>query len=89
MVFTHDGNNKVSFIAKLDQPVKKGGDEETMSAMDKFRSLDKRATGTKEAKSSTTHTNTIVYVLFVSCQCVPQSGDFRNFVTLSITMFIY
>lgn len=60
MVFTHDGNNKVSFIAKLDQPVKKGGDEETMSAMDKFRSLDKRATGTKEAKSSTTHTNTIV-----------------------------
>ena len=58
MVFTHDGNNKVSFIAKLDQPAKKG-DEETMSAMDKFRSLDKRATSAKESKSETTHTNSI------------------------------
>lgn len=59
MVFTHDGNNKLSFIAKLDQPAKKGGDEETMSAMDRFRSLDKRATSEKETKLSTTHTNCI------------------------------
>lgn len=60
MVFTHDGNNKLSFIAKLDQPVKTGGDEETMSAMDRFRNMDKRNTGAKEAKFETTHTNAIV-----------------------------
>jgi len=59
MVFTHDDNNKLSFVAKLDQPIQKGDEEETMSAMDKFRSLDKRATTTKEAKSLTTHTNAI------------------------------
>lgn len=60
MVYTHDNNNKLSFISKLDQPVKKSGDEEeTMSAMERFRSMDKRATGTKEAKSETTHTNAI------------------------------
>lgn len=57
--FSHDNNNKLTFMAKLDQPVKKGDDEETMSAMQRFRSLDKRATGTKEAKSLTTHTNMI------------------------------
>lgn len=60
MVFTHDNNNKLSFISKLDQPVKKGGDEETMSAMQRFRSMDKRATtGEGESKSETTHTNSI------------------------------
>lgn len=59
MVFSHDGNNKVTFMAKLDQPAKKGDEEETMSAMQRFRSLDKRATGTKESKSLTTHTNVI------------------------------
>ena len=60
MVFTHDNNNKLSFISKLDQPVKKGGDEETMSAMQRFRSMDKRATtGEGESKSQTTHTNAI------------------------------
>jgi len=60
MVFTHDGN-KVSFVAKLDQAAAKSGDEEeTMSAMERFRSLDKRALGAKEAKSLTTHTNAIV-----------------------------
>ena len=59
MVFTHDNNNKLSFISKLDQPVKKGGDE-TMSAMQRFRSMDKRATtGEGESKSQTTHTNAI------------------------------
>lgn len=64
MVFSHDGNNKVSLLAKLDQPAAKGvGDEEdTMSAMERFRSLDKKASGTKEAKSLTTHTNAIVQI---------------------------
>lgn len=61
MVFSHDDNNKLTFMAKLDQPAKKSGDEEeTMSAMQRFRSLDKKATtGGKESKSLTTHTNLI------------------------------
>jgi len=61
MSFSHDDNNKLTFMAKLDQPAKKSGDEEeTMSAMQRFRSLDKRATtGGKESKSSTTHINMI------------------------------
>lgn len=61
MVFSHDDNNKLTFMCKLDQPAKKNdGEEETMSAMQRFRSLDKRATtGSKESKSSTTHTNMI------------------------------
>lgn len=59
MVFMHCNENNLSFVAKLDEPVKKGDEEETMSAMDKFRSMDKRATGSKAAKSSTTHSNTI------------------------------
>lgn len=58
MAFTHDGD-KLKFVAKLDQPVKKGGDDESMSAMERFRSMDKRATGTKEATSETTHVNAI------------------------------
>lgn len=62
MVFSHDGNNKLSFLAKLDQAVKKDDDEETMSAMERFRSLDKRASGSKEAKSLTTHTNAIIQI---------------------------
>jgi len=60
MVFSHDANNKLSFVAKLDEPAKKGDEEETMSAMERFRNLDKRATGSKEVKSSTTHSNAIV-----------------------------
>lgn len=59
MVFSHDDNNKITFLAKLDQEEKKGDEEETMSAMERFRNLDKRATGSKEAKSATTHTNAI------------------------------
>jgi len=59
MVFTHDDNNNLTFISKLDQPVKKGDDEETMSAMERFRSMDKRATGAKKEKSETTHENSI------------------------------
>lgn len=61
MVFAVDDSNKLTFMTKLDQPAKKGDDEEeTMSAMQRFRSLDKRATtGGKANKSSTTHTNMI------------------------------
>jgi actin related protein 2/3 complex subunit 1A/1B len=59
-VFTHDDNNKLTFLAKLDEAKNKGGDEdETMSAMERFRNLDKRATVGKEAKSETTHENAI------------------------------
>jgi actin related protein 2/3 complex subunit 1A/1B len=61
MVFSHDDNNVLTFMAKLDQPSKKNDDEEeTMSAMQRFRSLDKRATvGSKAGKSLTTHVNMI------------------------------
>jgi len=61
MSFSHDDNNKLTFMAKLDQPAKKSGDEEeTMSAMQRFRSMDKRATtGAKQDKSTTTHNNMI------------------------------
>jgi len=62
MVFSHDGNNKLSMLAKLDAPGKKTDDDETMSAMERFRSLDKKASGSKEAKSSTTHTNAIMQI---------------------------
>jgi len=59
MTFIHDDDNKLAFLAKLDQPAKGGGEEETMSAMERFRNMDKRATGNKEAKAVTTHTNAI------------------------------
>ena len=61
MSFSHDDNNKLIFMAKLDQAAKKSGDEEeTMSAMQRFRSLDKKATtGAKDSKSLTTHNNLI------------------------------
>ena len=41
------------------QPAEKGDEEETMSAMARFRNLDKRATGKKDDKASTTHVNII------------------------------
>ena len=59
MTFIHGDDNQISFLAKLDQPIKGGDEEETMSAMERFRSMDKRATGHKEAKAVTTHTNAI------------------------------
>jgi len=59
MTFTHDDQNKLTFLAKLDQPTKGGDEEETMSAMERFRSMDKRNTGHREAKAVTTHTNAI------------------------------
>jgi len=67
MVFAHDpATNKVSFLAKLDEPAQKGDEEETMSAMERFRNLDKKASGSKQAKSSTTHSNAIVQLSFYS-----------------------
>jgi len=60
MVFRHSDDNTVTFQAKLDgQPAEKGDEEETMSAMARFRNLDKRATGKKDDKASTTHVNII------------------------------
>jgi len=60
MVFAHNPDKTVTFVAKLDEPAKKSDEEETMSAMERFRNLDKRATGSKEVKSTTTHANAIV-----------------------------
>ena len=59
MVFSHDSTNTVKFVAKLDQPLKSNGDEETISAMDKFRNLDKKNTGKRDEASLTAHVNTI------------------------------
>jgi len=62
MTFCHDGS-KVTFQAKVDQPAKKGDEEETMSAMAKFRSLDKKATtGAGDSKSLTVHSNAITEI---------------------------
>lgn len=59
-VFSHDDNNQLTFLCKLDEPKKKGDDEEeTMSAMERFRNLDKNASAGKVAKSTTTHDNAI------------------------------
>lgn len=59
-VFSHDDNNVLTFMAKLDEAKKKDGDEEeTMSAMDRFRNMDKKGTAGKATKSATTHENAI------------------------------
>jgi len=59
-VYSHDDNNQLTFLCKLDEPKKADGDEEeTMSAMERFRNLDKNATAGKVAKSTTTHDNAI------------------------------
>lgn len=63
MVFNYDGT-KLSFSAKLDQP-KKNDDNETISAMERFKSLDKRATTGGASKGSVManqHQNTITQV---------------------------
>eukprot|EP00794_Sanderia_malayensis_P005918 gene5918-6604_t len=57
MVFAVDGNGELSFVAKLDAAVQK--EAEAMSAMAKFRSMDKQALGTATTKSVTTHANSI------------------------------
>ncbi|XP_065644924.1 actin-related protein 2/3 complex subunit 1A-A isoform X2 [Hydra vulgaris] len=59
MVFSYGGDNTVKFVAKLDQPLKNDGEEETISAMDKFRNLDKKNTGKRDEASSTAHVNVI------------------------------
>ena len=68
MLFTHDDNGNLTFIAKMDAAVKK--EEETVSAMAKFRSMDKHALGHKESKSLTTHMNAIRYDKFSFCDWV-------------------
>ncbi|EDO30959.1 predicted protein [Nematostella vectensis] len=59
-LFTHDDNDKLTLIGKLDAPKKKE-DSGAISAMAKFRSLDKQGQSAEEGVSSsnTTHENSI------------------------------
>ena len=62
ILFSHDDNGQLTFIQKLDVPGKKE-ESGTMSAMAKFRTLDKRGQGSDEAGGmasvKTTHKNAI------------------------------
>jgi len=59
-VFSHDDNNQLTFLCKLDVAKTKGGDDdEQMSAMQRFKNLDKKDTAKGDAKSNTTHENAI------------------------------
>lgn len=58
--------SSLTFMAKLDQPAAAGDEEETMSAMAKFRSMDKNATTKKADKSQTTHSNIIKQICLYS-----------------------
>ena len=60
MVYVDNDDGSISFIGKLDAAIQK--EAETMSAMAKFRSMDKQALGTSSSKSITTHLNAIKYV---------------------------
>ena len=62
MIYVNNGDGSLSFVAKLDAAIQK--EAETMSAMAKFRSMDKHALGASSSKSVTTHLNTIKYVHF-------------------------
>ena len=62
MIYVDNGDGSLSFVAKLDAAIQK--EAETMSAMAKFRSMDKHALGSSSSKSVTTHLNTIKYVIF-------------------------
>jgi hypothetical protein len=61
-LFNHDDNDKLTFIEKMDA-AKKKEDSGTMSAMAKFRTLDKKGQGSDDASGSsslnTTHQNAI------------------------------
>jgi len=57
MIYVNNGDGSLSFVAKLDAAIQK--EAETMSAMAKFRSMDKHALGASSSKSVTTHLNTI------------------------------
>ena len=59
MLFTVNADGKLAFMAKLDAAIQK--EAETMSAMAKFRSMDKQALGASSSKSVSTHVNTIKY----------------------------
>eukprot|EP00795_Rhopilema_esculentum_P008924 gene8924-16550_t len=62
MLFVVSGDGKLSFMAKLDAAIQK--EAEAMSAMAKFRSMDKQALGSASAKSVTTHANAIKQLCF-------------------------
>lgn len=57
MVYSVNDSGKLGFVAKLDAAVHR--EAETMSAMAKFRSMDKHALGAAASKSVTTHENAI------------------------------
>ena len=57
MLYVDNDDGSLSFVAKLDAAIQK--EAETMSAMAKFRSMDKQALGTSSSKSVTTHLNAI------------------------------
>lgn len=62
LLFNCDDGGQVTFIQKLDMEKKK--ESETMSAMAKFRTLDKQASsGNSEKGVNTTHQNAITWVL--------------------------
>lgn len=58
MVYMYNDDKTITSIGKLDEP-SKASDDDTVSAMQRFRNLDKKATESKDAKSLTTHTNII------------------------------
>lgn len=60
MVFSVNADNQLSTPTKLDAAVQK--EAETMSAMAKFRSMDKQAWGSSSSKAVSTHENAIKYV---------------------------
>lgn len=63
-LFTHDDNDNLTFIEKMDA-AKKKEDTGTMSAMAKFRTMDKKGQGADESSGSslnTTHQNAIKWV---------------------------
>lgn len=62
ILFKHDASDKLSMVQKLDVPKKKEGGG-NVSAMAKFRTLDKQAQSAEESSSGTgvhtTHQNAI------------------------------
>lgn len=64
-LFSHDDNDKLTFIEKFDA-AKKKEDSGTMSAMAKFRTMDKKGQGADQADGASTvhtvHQNAIKYV---------------------------
>lgn len=69
-VFCHDGSDNLTYVEKLDA-AKKKEDSGTMSAMAKFRTMDKKGQGANEVDGGsaihTVHQNAVKYVDNKSC----------------------